>query len=290
MKHQEKIRPLVRGCYDIQKLRIQFGNRVCSTFKVKLGIKPSQKENADKDKKKILDAIRKDYKLLSQGASGVISLKRFKGCGIISDYTEYCLAHAFMGIEREEKEHFKLIGSGLKDIPIWKGWLKDVCGVGPAMGGVIISEIDIGKAQYPSSLHKYAGLDVTENGQGRSRKKEHLAMVGYIDKNGEKQTRDGITFNPFLKTKLVGVLASSFIKQNPENCVYRKIYDDYKNRLENHPKHIGKTKGHRNNMAKRYMIKRFLIDLYTNWRKIEGLPVSEEYAVAKLGIVHRKAA
>jgi hypothetical protein len=52
------------------------------------------------------------------------------------------------------------------------------------MAGVILSEIDITKAEYPSSLHKYAGLDVAGDGQGRSRKKEHLEESDYIDKDG----------------------------------------------------------------------------------------------------------
>jgi hypothetical protein len=43
-------------------------------------------------------------------------------------------------------------------------------------------------------------------------------------------------------------------------------------------------------MAVRYAVKRFLVDLHYKWRALEGLPVSEEYSVAKLGIIHKKAA
>ena len=100
-------------------------------------------------------------------------------------------------------------------------------------------------------------------------------------------TRQGITFNPFLKTKLVGVLASSFLRCGPDNT-YSKMYYEYKHRIENHPAHIAKTKGHRHAMALRYMTKRFLCDLYVAWRKLEGLPVELEYNEAKLG--HRHAA
>jgi hypothetical protein len=82
-------------------------------------------------------------------------------------------------------------------------------------------------------------------------------------------------------------LATSFVRagDNP----YREIYDNYKNRLENNPKHEEKSKGHRHNMALRYMIKRFLVDLHKTWRALEGLSVSEEYSVAKLGIKHKVA-
>jgi hypothetical protein len=39
-------------------------------------------------------------------------------------------------------------------------------------------------------------------------------------------------------------------------------------------------------MALRYMVKRFLCDLYANWRKLEGLPVESEYHEGKLGHKH----
>ena len=90
-----------------------------------------------------------------------------------------------------------------------------------------------------------------------------------------------------MKTKLVGVLGTSFLRSASE---YREYYDNYKNRIENHEAHKDKTKGHRHNMAIRYMVKRFLVDLHMKWRALEGLPVSEEYAEAKLGMKHKKAA
>jgi hypothetical protein len=264
---------------------------------------------------------------------------------------------------------------------------------------VIISEFDIHKARYPSSLWAYAGLDVmaywelddvryvsgdrqqaeeyTEGDSipqtkplaghdrinvtfdqesailsvlhsqsafsvlaqyrwvdkgGRSRKKEHLREIEYTDKNGEPAKRVGITFNPFVKTKLVGVLGPLFIKSvrwrdaedeewtsTPESrrrikmyedrgevkqvieheSPYRAIYYDYKNRLENHSiygiandgvkdadKKLITSKARRHAMAVRYMVKRFLVDLYKEWRKLEGLPLSAEYSEEKLGIEH----
>jgi hypothetical protein len=82
----------------------------------------------------------------------------------------------------------------------------------------------------------------------------------------------------------MGVLASSFLRvgENP----YGTIYANYKHRLEHHEKHKEKSKGHRHNMAMRYMIKRFLCDLYVHWRTLEGLPVSLEYHEGKLGHKH----
>ncbi len=89
-----------------------------------------------------------------------------------------------------------------------------------------------------------------------------------------------------MKTKLIGVLGSSFVKTNGK---YREIYDNYKHRISHMPTHAEKTKAHLNNMAIRYTVKRFLVDLYTAWRTLEGLPVADEYSKGKLGINHKVA-
>jgi hypothetical protein len=196
-------------------------------------------------------------------------------------------------LERAEITQFRHLGSILGEFPIYAEFLDGVKGCGPAMSAVIISELDIAKATYASSLWKFAGLDVVAAaedgiGQGRSRRKEHLRKITYVDKNGKPAERDGITFNPFLKTKLTGVLGPCLIKAGSEP--YAQFYRDYKHRLENHPHWTEKTKGHRHNAAVRYMIKQFLADLYAAWRRLEGLPVHPPYSEAKLGLNHRKAA
>ena len=285
------LKTIVRGAYDIQKNRIQTGNRLVGNFKAKLGQAPSEKEDTiDNDGQKILADLRRSHRLLTEGVASFPRQSTFKGDEVISDYTELCLVDNYLELETQEKNHFKRLGNILKGYPIYSEFLEGVRGVGPAMAGVILSEIDITKAEYPSSLHKYAGLDVAGDGQGRSRKKEHLEESDYIDKDGVIPTKKGITFNPFLKTKLVGVLGSSFVKQPADKCKYRKVYDDYKHRLEHMDAHKEKSKGHRHNMAVRYMIKIFLIDLYNEWRSLEGLPVAPTYNEAKLGKVHKIAA
>ena len=285
------LKTIVRGAYDIQKNRIQTGNRLVANFKAKLGQAPSEKEDTiDADGQQILANLRRSHKLLTEGVATFPRQATFKGDEVISSYTELCLVANYLELEEQEKTHFRRLGNILKDYPIYNNFLAGVVGVGPAMAGVVISEIDITKAEYPSSLHKYAGLDVASDGQGRSRRKEHLEDSEYVDADGVVQTKKGITFNPFLKTKLVGVLGSSFVKQSPDKCKYRKVYDDYKHRIENMDAHKEKSKGHRHNMAVRYMIKIFLIDLYNEWRALEGLPVAPTYTEAKLGKVHGKAA
>ena len=49
------------------------------------------------------------------------------------------------------------------------------------------------------------------------------------------------------------------------------------------------TKGHRDNAARRYMIKMFLKDLYVVWRTVEGLPVRAPYQEEYLGHKHEVA-
>jgi hypothetical protein len=323
------LKTIVRGSYDIQKLRIQTGNRIVQNFKAKLGQAPSEpEEGLDAESQQLLVRIRSVNKLVTTGAvaeleqtekeekkiaglvsqlldkhysllvaDGLPSKKKFKGNPVISDYTELCLISQYKDLESQENRHFRMLGKILEDYPIYVEFLEKVRGIGPAMAGVIISEIDISKARHPSSIWKYAGLDCADDGRGRSRRKEHLQTVAYTDKDGNDAIRNGITFNPFLKTKLMGVLASSFLRAGESK--YRTIYDDYKNRLENHANWQDKTiavegkkdktvseKGHRHNAAMRYMVKMFLIDLYTAWRTIEGLPVSLPYHEAKLGYVH----
>ena len=121
------------------------------------------------------------------------------------------------------------------------------------------------------------------DGRRRGRFKEHLVDREYTDKDGKQQLKKGITFNPFLKTKLVGVLGGCLMKTKGE---YKGVYDGYKHRLENHPKHAEKSKGHRHNMAVRYMIKIFVQDLWLKWREVAGLPITAPYSEAKLGLKH----
>ena len=281
------LKSIVRGAYDIQALRIQMGGRIVVNFKAKLGMEPSVKEDeADKDAKKVLDYLKAEYKLITDGMASLPRTFSKNGDSLISSMTELVLIDQFFTLERDESKHFRQLGKVLGEYEIYTHFLKGVKGVGPAMAGVIISEIDIHKSKYASSIWKYAGLDVASDGKGRSRKKEHLVETEYIDKEGNLKKKKGISFNPFLKTKLVGVLGSSFLRAGDKDNPYRAIYDNYKNRLENSPAHVEKSKGHRHNMTIRYMVKMFIVDLYKVWRKIEGLEVHPPYSEAKLGLKH----
>ncbi len=159
----------------------------------------------------MLDDLRAEYKKITDGVKTFPRQANFKGTEIISNYTELCLIAQYMTMEQQEDTAFRRLGSILREYPIFTEFLDKVKGIGPAMAGVIISEFNIHRAKYPSSMWAYAGLDVAADGRGRSRKAEHLVVRSYTDKDGKPAERNGITFNPFLKTKLIGVLAASFL-------------------------------------------------------------------------------
>ncbi|RLA83660.1 MAG: hypothetical protein DRG78_03755 [Epsilonproteobacteria bacterium] len=319
----EDIRQLVRGGYDLQKLRIAIGNRVCAVMKQKVGLDLTKSEKSqDKKKGEFLNKIRREYTLITDGLLDAnFTQRQFeKGKipgGIIDKFSEMILVKSYADMERTEEHQFARLKNIVVRHPIWTEYLEGISGIAHVMTAVLISEIDIYKAEYPSSFHKYAGLDTVMNEdtgvmEGRTRKGHHLIDVEYFDKEGKPQTRKSITFNPFLKTKLIGVLGPSFIKLR--DCQYRKVYDDYKfrihqrkklredyefflkaNKVKENKQHNNwmpvceLTDGHINNMAVRYMIKMFLQDLHIKWREIEGLPVSLPYAEAKLGMKHHVA-
>lgn len=289
------LRLLMRGAYDMQKLRSMMGNRVCAQFRAKLGLRPEEPETAitDKEKQSILNKVKKEYAEITPGAAAALRRVKFKENGIISNEAELVIVAEWFDLKRAEELQFRRIKPIVEAFPLWEVWFKDIRGVGPQMAGVIMSEINIYKAEYPSSVWKYCGLDVAPDGKGRSRRKEHLVERTYKDKEGNDATRMGVTFDPYVKSKLLGVLAGSFMMSaataKPGTFTYREIYDGYKNRIENMDEHKEKTDGHRHAMASRYMIKWFLADTYTAWRKLEGLPLAESYAQHKLGLVHGKA-
>ena len=73
------------------------------------------------------------------------------------------LVEQYLDLEHQEKRTFKRVESVLQNIPIYTQYLTHIKGIGPAMAGVIVSEIDIHEASNISKLWKYAGLDVVIN-------------------------------------------------------------------------------------------------------------------------------
>lgn len=116
---------------------------------------------------------------------------------------------------------------------------------------------------------------------GRSRKREHLKTVEYVNSDGEVDTKKSLGYNPWIKTKLMGVLSKSFLRNASD---MRDHYDDYRHRIENMPAHEDKTDGHIHQMALRKMMKEFLKRLWAMWRYLEEQPIPLPYHVEKLGM------
>ena len=141
-----------------------------------------------------------------------------------------------------------------------------------------INGVDVPVFEYVDSEEEYVG-NVMPSEHGR--RKGDTEMFSYKDKDGKTAMKRGITYNPVVKTKLMGVLTGCLIKA--KDPTYSAIYNDYKRRLDERASTKDATPGHKNMMAQRYMIKQFLRNMWTTWRAIEGLPVDEPYEVAKLG-------
>lgn len=305
-ENRRRLRAMVRGSYDLQSLRIQSGLRLCANFRAKLGQQAGEKEaELDDEALEVLDKLRESFRRLTDGIAKNRTLppkNKFKGDEIIAEYTDLMLVSAYFELERVERSQFRQLETILVDFPIYTKFLEGVKGIGPAMAAVLISEIDIHKAHYPSSIWKYAGLDVAQDGRGRSKRSEHLIDRVYTNKAGDEAERKSITYNPFLKTKIMGVMASSFLRSGSE---WRKCYDDYKHRIQSDPnrikiaakaavpegleRHQTWSPGRIHQAAMRYMMKQFLGRLYNEWRPLEGLTVAPTYQEAKLGHTHRAA-
>lgn len=302
------LRLMTRGAYSLQKLRIQTGLRLCANFRDKLK-ESGEIKTADEDEdelsekaKKIIDILKQDYRRLTEGVARNRTLPRregFKGAGVISDFTELVLVHQYESLERQEREHFKHIGEALEEIPVFVDYLDSQRGIGPAMAAVLVTSFDIHKAVRPSQFWAIAGLDVGPDGLARSRRKEHLIEREYVAKDGTTKTKMSTTFDPWLQSRMLGVLGGSLLRSGSP---YRKYYDQYRHRIETDPNRrkgtlVDKKKAraagesgediwhplriHRSSM--RYMVKQFIADYWRQWRLIESLPVVPTYHEAKQG-------
>ena len=121
-----QLKSAVRGYYDVQQLRIQVGGRVVNNFKAKLGLEPSEKEDTmDKDAKKILASLRSDYKKITDGITKLPTPKKFKGEGIISEYTELMMVSSYIDLVEVEEKLNKDLKYLLDYFPIYTDFLKD---------------------------------------------------------------------------------------------------------------------------------------------------------------------
>lgn len=259
------------------------------------------------------------------------------------------MKHAAERLELLELDAGREIKRLLADHPIYDHWLSKQKGCGPLMSAVLIAHIDIKKAAMASQIVAVCGLAVREascqacKGAGRLGDHNDAVSCQVCDGSGKTMQADRMRkgektrYNPWLKSKVLAVLGSSFIKANSP---WRKFYDDYKARLENRKVKVcmlchgsgefkrkvsakapsdapafahedrddeiearpdgkcpvcdgrggdcpwGRSQKHRHQAAIRYMVKMFLQQLYQEWRTLENLPVRKPYAEEYLGRTH----
>jgi hypothetical protein len=316
-RDRDLLRTLTFSAYDLQLLRIQTGLRLCANFRSKLRpeAKPAPTEGLEGEDAAqaeleaeavaVIKQLKESYKRLTDGIARNRRLpeqKGFKGDALISTFTELVLVHQYNAIETNERQQFTDLVAALTPLPIYREYLAEHPGIGPAMAAVLISYFDPHKGKYASDFWAYAGLDVAPDGRGRSRRAEHLIDREYTKADGSIGTKKSVTYNPWLKSRLLGALAPSFMRTPNEQ--WRAVYDGYKNRIVNSPSHTKATNAQYKTLYKqdpeaakllwpplrihraatRYMVKQFLLDFWLKWREVEGLPITDPYSVAKLGM------
>ena len=280
----EKLRFLVESYYDIQDVRIRTSNR---TFQL--------------DEKEI------EHKVEKETTKGKIS----------ESY-----AVALKDIEASIQEQIEIV---LNEVPVWTEFMKHIRGVGPILAGGIIAYIykpkddkcdvapehktcncskSIERFNNISKLHAYAGLHVV-NGKAPRRERNVIS-----------------NWNSKFRTHLWKV-GQSFMKQPEAKSFYRDIYSKEKTKLGfiktvdgwDMPKElkeqwiskgVGQTnkikeklekgqkisdekdavKGHLDARARRKTVKLFLSHIWTKWRELEGLPITDPYPMTEMGGKH----
>jgi transposase IS116/IS110/IS902 family protein len=276
------LRSMSQGAYDLQKLRIMTGNRIVQAWYQANGVQPGEKPETalQKEADDLLKKILQDYKRLTDGLVNPLRKAKFTPTMYIGSFALLQMVESYKQTLTAETRAFKAVANQTDGVPIWEEYLKHIPGCGPTMAGVLISRLDPHRAPYVCNFWAYCGLDVAKDGRGRGRYKEHLVEREYLAADGTMKTKLGLTYDPWLKTKL-WVLGGCLCIAGQE---YKDIYDGYKNRLKNRTDGRWKdaSKDHIHKAAMRYMIKVFLANLWEAWRKLEGLPVPAQYAEAKL--------
>jgi len=196
--------------------------------------------------------------------------------------------HHLKKLELEIREY---IWHEIKDLPIVEKFLKNIRGVGPVLAGGLMAFFDVNKADRPSGFWHYAGLHVVN---GKAPKRKRGEKLDYNPKAKVLCWKLGRSFlmfkTPFYSEIYEKARQEETAKlrnpiENPENCpYYKECLKILKGKAERTGKPMKKPpcKLHIHLRAMRKMVKRFLCDFWVVWRRLEGLPTTEPYPVAKL--------
>jgi len=205
--------------------------------------------------------------------------------------------------EVAERNALKDLAEQLGEVPFYAQVIEPerkgrFVGLGPRMASVIIASFDIHREDTVSKCWAFAGLApiparrcsqchvvCNENGTDLHHPKPQgnkcpnaggvvsEAMTYASGKSMKPVSGEKLKYNAWLRSKLCGVMGPVLLQCGSP---YRVHYDSYKHRKQTAG--WGISDGHRHNAAIRKMIKMLLLDIWTEWRRFENLPVTESYA------------
>lgn len=124
------LRALTQRAYDLQKVRISIGNRLCQAYYQAKGVQPGEKPEEVMADKHLLDAIRSDYKRLTDGLVRLPRKGAFEPTQYLSSYSLLVMARSYEETLKAEETAFKALEGQVLDTPIWAGFLAGVKGCG----------------------------------------------------------------------------------------------------------------------------------------------------------------
>ncbi|PMP94995.1 MAG: hypothetical protein C0167_03505 [Nitrososphaera sp.] len=258
-----EIRRITDILYDVQKVRLATENRLRTLPKKTYGVYPEALERMEEELTKRLEVLLQDVPVWTEYLSGIKGVgPRIAGSIIGRIQIKYVRVDegALAGLSPEQQQYAVRRSDGIY-VPVERGI-----------------------AAFPnvSKFWKYFGVHVEDGHAPRRRRGES----------------EGV--NTFLKMTVLKKLADSLIRtgarvDSPYERLYRKMREEYRAkyaaaladyhlcpRWRECQARIGPGKhppcnAHIDAMARRYMVKEFLKDLWINWRRIEGLETVPTY-------------
>lgn len=182
------------------------------------------------------------------------------------------IQHAVNSAQSTEERLKGDITRALSSFVIWD-WLKTVKGIGPVLAGLLVSETNIEECTTVSKMWAWWGLDPESKGSSYRRSRvSKVVGESLLRKRSKpyyaaylryKTTKEHTMVEPCMACNGSG-------KHGDDSCA---------NCAGTGKGPWGKSQNHRHAAARRYMVKRFLADLWRVWRIREGLPCPEPYKV-----------
>jgi hypothetical protein len=206
------------------------------------------------------------------------------------------LGRAYRRHWEEERELARAMAEALEAHPAWR-WLRGVRGVGPTLGCRLLARLDIHRARNPSAFWAYCGLATVpgveyrcdtcglvrsfpaeQSSPGPHRRRDGTACTGRLaptgggagvrvaqprSRPGERGAYDGEA------KRICYLIGASFLQVGGP---YRDFYEAERERLAR--AQPAWPAGRRHLTALRKTEKRFLRDLWVEWRAALGLPAA----------------